>query len=52
MRMNPVIYEFEFSDKDRESGYKDLPLFDSSECNKILAAKTISLRAVLFQVLS
>jgi hypothetical protein len=52
MRMNPVIYEFEFSAKDMDSGFKDLPLVDSSECNKILAMKTINLRAILFQVVS
>lgn len=52
MKMNPVIYEHEFSSKEPESGFKELPLVDSTECNKILAMKTISLRAILFQVVS
>nr|KAG5696618.1 hypothetical protein BaRGS_034079 [Batillaria attramentaria] len=52
MKLNPVIYEHEFSSTEPDSGYRELPLIDSTECNKLLALKTISLRAILFQVVS
>ncbi|XP_076448754.1 zinc finger TRAF-type-containing protein 1-B-like [Babylonia areolata] len=52
MRINPIIYEHEFSGKEPDSGFKELPLIDSTECNKILAMKTINLRVILFHVTS
>lgn len=52
MKLNPVIYEHEFNSKELETGYRELPLADSTECNKLLAMKVISLRAILFQVVT
>lgn len=52
MKLMPAIYEHEFSSKDLDSGYRELPLVDSTECNKLLAMKVISFRAILFQVVS
>ncbi|XP_070575894.1 zinc finger TRAF-type-containing protein 1-B-like [Ptychodera flava] len=50
MKVNPVIYRCEFSNEDYESEYKELPLIDYTECNKLLAAKTINMRIIFFLV--
>ena len=50
MRVNPIVYNFEFSNDNTETEYKELPLVDSIECNKLLAAKTINMRLILFNV--
>lgn len=49
MTLRPSIHEFEFTSENTESGYKNLPL-DSLECNKLLAAKSINLRVIMFLV--
>ncbi|KAK2520992.1 Cyhr1 [Columba livia] len=48
-RSAPVIYRFVFSNESAESDYLALPIRDSVECNKLLAAKNINLRLFLFQ---
>jgi len=47
--LSPAIYEFEFGPEALESQYYPLPLAVSSECNRLLAAKTINFRLVLVQ---
>ena len=47
--MKSKIYNFEFTAENAETEYEDLPI-DSSECDKLLAAKTINFRLVMFQV--
>ena len=44
MKVNPRIHKHDFSDSDNESPYLPLPLPDTAECNRLLAAKTISFR--------
>lgn len=45
--VDPVIYEFEFTGDATESQYQELPLPDSVDCNRMLAAKHINLRFAL-----
>jgi len=47
--LSPAIYEFEFGPEALESLYNALPLAKSSECNRLIAAKTINFRLVLIQ---
>ena len=47
--MKSRIYNFEFTTENAETEYEDLPT-DSSECDKLLASKTINFRLVMFQV--
>lgn len=49
VKIRPVIYRFVFSNESAESDYLALPIRDSVECNKLLAAKNINLRLFLFQ---
>lgn len=44
VKVKPRIYECEFTDDDNESPYVTLPLPDTAECNRLLAAKTINFR--------
>jgi hypothetical protein len=46
----PTIYEFDFGPEVLESSYRELPLPDSVDCNRLLSAKTINMRLVLAQV--
>jgi len=46
MKVNPKIYKFEFNENETETQFVTLPLPDSAECNRLLAAKTINLRYV------
>ncbi|NXK24352.1 CYHR1 protein, partial [Arenaria interpres] len=39
VRIRPVIYHFVFSNESNETDYMALPILDSVECNKLLAAK-------------
>ncbi|NXK88324.1 CYHR1 protein, partial [Formicarius rufipectus] len=50
VKINPVIYHFVFSNESNETDYMALPIVDSVECNKLLAAKNINLRLFLFQI--
>jgi hypothetical protein len=46
MKVNAKIYKFEFTDQENESPYVQLPLADTAECNRLLAAKVINFRYV------
>ncbi|XP_077363993.1 zinc finger TRAF-type-containing protein 1 isoform X1 [Festucalex cinctus] len=50
VRIKPVIHHYAFSNDDSETDYVLLPICDSVECNKLLAAKNINLRLFIFQV--
>ncbi|XP_030762394.1 cysteine and histidine-rich protein 1 homolog [Sitophilus oryzae] len=50
IKVKPRIYEFDFTDQNNESPYVTLPLPDTAECNRLLAAKTINLRLIMFLV--
>ncbi|XP_073855954.1 zinc finger TRAF-type-containing protein 1 isoform X4 [Macaca fascicularis] len=50
VRISPVIYHFVFTNESNETDYVPLPIIDSVECNKLLAAKNINLRLFLFQI--
>ncbi|NXA20676.1 CYHR1 protein, partial [Ibidorhyncha struthersii] len=50
VQIRPVIYHFVFSNESNETDYLALPIRDSVECNKLLAAKNINLRLFLFQI--
>ncbi|KAG5319907.1 CYHR1 protein, partial [Acromyrmex charruanus] len=44
MKVHPRIHRFEFTEQENESPYFTLPLPDTAECNRLLAAKAISFR--------
>ena len=44
MRVDPHICQFEFTESNTESPFFALPLPDSAECNKLLAARIIDFR--------
>ncbi|CAG9805082.1 unnamed protein product [Chironomus riparius] len=48
MKVNAKIYKHDFTDTENESIFNLLPLPDTAECNRLLAAKTINLRLVMF----
>ncbi|XP_018335771.1 cysteine and histidine-rich protein 1 homolog [Agrilus planipennis] len=48
MKIKPTIYEFEFNDQENEGPYMPLALPDTAECNRLLAAKTINFRLIMF----
>ncbi|GLH13435.1 Cysteine and histidine-rich protein 1 homolog [Gryllus bimaculatus] len=48
MKVDPKIYKFEFTDQENESPYVCLPLPDTAECNRLLAAKAINFRLIMF----
>ena len=50
VKIHPVIYHFVFSNENNETDYMALPIVDSVECNKLLAAKNINLRLFIFQI--
>lgn len=50
VRITPVIHHHSFSNDTNETDYVPLPISDSVECNKLLAAKNINLRLFIFQV--
>ncbi|NXA57557.1 CYHR1 protein, partial [Nothocercus julius] len=50
VKINPVIYHFVFTNENNETDYMPLPIVDSVECNKLLAAKNINLRLFIFQI--
>ncbi|XP_077982128.1 zinc finger TRAF-type-containing protein 1-B-like [Glandiceps talaboti] len=50
MKVDPKIYRYEFNNDNYESDYQELPLVSYGEANKLLAAKTINLRIILFLV--
>jgi len=48
--LSPAIYEFDFGPDVLESQYHALPLAKSTECNRLLAAKTVNFRLILVQI--
>ena len=48
--IKPVLKQHEFSEDNAESGYHDITLADPAECNKMLAARFINLRLLMFQI--
>ncbi|CAL7938857.1 zinc finger TRAF-type-containing protein 1 homolog [Xylocopa sonorina] len=48
MKVQPRIHKFEFTDQENESPYLPLPLPDTAECNRLLAARAISFRLIMF----
>uniref|UniRef100_UPI0037E9443C zinc finger TRAF-type-containing protein 1 isoform X1 n=1 Tax=Semicossyphus pulcher TaxID=241346 RepID=UPI0037E9443C len=50
VRIKPVIHHHSFCNDANETEYVPLPISDSVECNKLLAAKNINLRLFIFQV--
>ncbi|XP_050305751.1 cysteine and histidine-rich protein 1 homolog isoform X2 [Anthonomus grandis grandis] len=48
IKVKPRIYEFDFTEQNNESPYVSLPLPDTAECNRLLAAKTINFRLIMF----
>lgn len=50
MKVHPKVYHYDFADDKNESPYYHMPLNDSGECNRLLAAKAINFRLIMFQV--
>lgn len=50
VKIKPVIQHHVFSNDANETEYALLPISDSVECNKLLAAKNINLRLFIFQM--
>lgn len=50
MKVSPKIHKFDFTDTDNESPYVALPLPDTAECNRLLAAKAINFRLIMFLI--
>ncbi|KAL7302436.1 hypothetical protein TKK_0005088 [Trichogramma kaykai] len=48
MKVQPRIHRYDFTDQDNESPYMPLPLPDTAECNRLLAAKAINFRLIMF----
>ncbi|XP_071053347.1 zinc finger TRAF-type-containing protein 1 homolog isoform X2 [Onthophagus taurus] len=48
MKINPRIHRFDFSEQENESPYVPLSLPDTAECNRLLSAKTINFRLIMF----
>ncbi|CAG9821247.1 unnamed protein product [Phaedon cochleariae] len=48
INVKPRIHEFEFTEQSNESPYVKLPLPDTPECNRLLAATTINFRLIMF----
>ncbi|KAJ8984309.1 hypothetical protein NQ317_012280 [Molorchus minor] len=48
IKVKPRIYECDFTEQNNESPYVPLPLPDTTECNRLLAAKTINFRLIMF----
>lgn len=48
IKVKPDIHQFEFNEQENESPYFPLKLPDTNECNRLLAAKVINLRLIMF----
>jgi len=48
MKLNPQIHQFEFTEQNNESPFFVLPLTDTAEVNRLLAAKTIHFRLIVY----
>ncbi|XP_063238944.1 zinc finger TRAF-type-containing protein 1 homolog isoform X2 [Bacillus rossius redtenbacheri] len=50
MKVSTKIHRFEYTEQENESPYVQLPLVDTAECNRLLAAKAINFRLIMFLV--
>jgi hypothetical protein len=48
IKVNPRVYQFNFTENETETAYESVPLSDTAECNRLLAAKTINFRLIMF----
>lgn len=48
--MDPMLYDFRFSEDDMETPFRDAPCRDPSDVSALLAAKSIHMRLALMQV--
>lgn len=48
IKANTQIYKHDFTETETESPFKLLPLPDTAECNRLLAAKAINFRLIMF----
>ncbi|XP_057662900.1 zinc finger TRAF-type-containing protein 1 homolog [Diorhabda carinulata] len=48
INVKPRIHEFEFTEQNNETPFVKLPLPDTPECNRLLAATTINFRLIMF----
>ncbi|XP_065213890.1 zinc finger TRAF-type-containing protein 1 homolog isoform X2 [Planococcus citri] len=48
IKLKARIYKFEFTELENEAPYVKLPLLNTAECNRLLAARTISFRLIMF----
>lgn len=48
MKVNTKIYKHDFTDSENESAFNLLPLPNSAEANRLLSAKTMNFRLVMF----
>lgn len=48
IKVNTQIYKHDFADTETESPFNLLPLPDTAECNRLLAAKSINFRLIMF----
>lgn len=49
-KINPEVQRFEFRDDNKESEYHSIDLARDTECNRLLAARTINMRVMMFLV--
>lgn len=49
MKAYPKLYKHDFSESTTESSYNKINLISSAECNRLLAAKVINFRLIMFQ---
>lgn len=49
MKVVPKIYKHDFSESSTESAFNRIVLNSSAECNRLLAAKVIHFRVIMFQ---
>ncbi|RZC40320.1 cysteine and histidine-rich protein 1 [Asbolus verrucosus] len=48
IKVSPRVHQFDFTEQENETPYVSLPLPDTAECNRLLAAKTINFRLIMF----
>lgn len=48
IKVNTQIYKHDFTETETESPFKLMPLPDTAECNRLLAAKAINFRLIMF----
>lgn len=48
IKANTQIYKHDFTETETESPFKLMPLPDTAECNRLLAAKAINFRLIMF----